>query len=156
MEEINNLNEKINNFKSKRIYLEDEDQNDINNYVQCKKIKIENDNDKEACYSLNLKQKNLLPPSPPLDYMHCQTYYDNEEFENFSLDNYEIKDSSTSITNVQKINNNNVPQDNVLKFNVNIQHRKKYIPKFTIGYRSDCKKCRDGVPNHYGHINYEL
>lgn len=37
----NSINE-INNIKSKRIYLEEEDQNEISNYVQRKKVSITN------------------------------------------------------------------------------------------------------------------
>ncbi|OUM64861.1 hypothetical protein PIROE2DRAFT_8250 [Piromyces sp. E2] len=98
---------------------------------------------------MNVKQ-NLLPPSPPLDFMQCE---DNcsEDFTNFSLDSVQKDNYNTTINNHCNCN-----EENKIKiFNTNIQRRKRYIPKFTIGYRSDCKKCRDGVPNHYGHINYE-
>jgi len=86
-------------------------------------------------------------------HCQCQTYYEDEEFIKFSLDQYQTE----STWNIQKEYNNkdcNIKENNKISiYNTNIQRRKKYTPKFTIGYRSDCKKCRDGVPNHYGHIN---
>jgi len=100
-----------------------------------------------------------LPPSPPLDYIKYQTCYEDENFMNFSLyqfptntecissSNNNQKNCSSQECNIQECNYN------ISQCNTNVQNKKKYIPKFTIGYRNDCKKCREGIPNHYGHIN---
>jgi len=101
-----------------------------------------------------------------MDYMKCEENYNNEDFTNFSLDcvqetNYNEMTNNHLCNrdnyNITQYNHEiyNIPSNKIKIFNTNIQRKKRYIPKFTIGYRSDCKKCRDGVPNHYGHINYE-
>ncbi|ORX52915.1 hypothetical protein BCR36DRAFT_349554 [Piromyces finnis] len=91
-----------------------------------------------------------------MDYMKYKDCCDNFSLDCFQRNNT-VSDKQCCIQNNNYCNNNKYTQekkDKILKINTNIQQKKKYIPKFTIGYRSDCKKCRDGVPNHYGHINY--
>jgi len=159
-------------LESKRAYLEDDEQCEMSQYIQCKKIKLSgNEINVDVCCSFNLNQ-NVLPPSPPLDYMKCEDC-ENEEFSNFSLnlqvnetdDNtiakndhktktYETNDSILTRSNYKTESKNQ--REKTFIFNTNKQQNKiRHIPKFTIGFRSDCKKCRDGVPNHYGHINFE-
>jgi len=105
--------------------------------------------------------------------MNCEDCK-NEEFSNFSLNPqvYKTDDNIDNIlaendhkTKTNEINDNiitsnnfkmesKIEQEKTFFFNTSKQqNRKRYIPKFTLGFRSDCKKCRDGVPNHYGHIN---
>lgn len=75
----------------------------------------------------------------------------NENYNYQKAPSFEVSTSNTLIqpictptSTTTSIQNNNL--------NSNKSNQKRHTPKFTIGYRSDCKKCRDHVPNHYGHI----
>ena len=86
-------------------------------------------------------------------YLNPNTYETDEENPNFIVNNHKTEANKIN-ENFLQINNSKTKSKIHFAFNTNNHHKKtKYVPKFTIGYRSDCKKCRDGVPNHYGHIN---